>query len=125
MVFKSRKGLVKLSIETRAELVPCYVFGGTDFFHSLATSDSYLSRLSRKMQVGMTIFWGRWGMPIPFAPRVSMVIGEPIVPPEVKDEKELSKAIDELHEKFMKEMIALFDKYKEQAGYGNAELDIL
>lgn len=125
MVFKSRKGLVKLSVETKAELVPCYVFGGTDFFHTLATSDSFLSKLSRKLKMGITIFWGQFGLPIPFAPKVSMVIGKPIPVPEVKDPADQSKVIDELHATFMKEMIALFDTYKAEAGYPDSTLDIL
>ena len=35
-----------------------------------------------------------------------------------------SELIDELHEKFLKEMIALFDKYKEIAGHPNAILEV-
>ncbi|RYZ15583.1 MAG: hypothetical protein EOO70_06495 [Myxococcaceae bacterium] len=53
IVFNSRKGLVRLSLETGARLVPCYVFGGTDFFHNLATSQSPLARLSRYVRAGV------------------------------------------------------------------------
>lgn len=128
IVFKSRKGLVKLSIDTRAELVPCYVFGGTDFFHTLATSDSVLSSISRKLKMGITIFWGQFGLPIPFPAKVTMVIGKPIPPPAVKDlndKEELSGAVNDLHETFMKAIVALFDRYKGLAGYPESSLDIL
>ena len=37
IVFKKRKGLIKLAIETGSSLIPCYVFGGTDFFCNLIT----------------------------------------------------------------------------------------
>ena len=57
IVFKDRRGLIKISLQTGAELLPSYVFGGTDFFHNLATSDNFLSRLSRKYKVGLTYFW--------------------------------------------------------------------
>jgi 2-acylglycerol O-acyltransferase 2 len=70
IVFKKRKGLCRLSIETGAEMIPCYVFGGTDFFHNLATDDGGFAKISRFVRAGVTIFWGRWGLPIPYAPRV-------------------------------------------------------
>ena len=73
IVFKKRRGLVRLSIETGAQLVPCYVFGGTDFFHNLATDAGFFARLSRMCRAGVTIFWGRFGLPIPFCPRVSFI----------------------------------------------------
>ena len=44
-----------------ANLFPCYVFGGTSFFNNLATGDGYLSKFSRKMQMGLTIFYGHFG----------------------------------------------------------------
>lgn len=81
IIFKKRKGLIKLAIETQAAIVPCYVFGGTDFFNNLATGDGMISRISRKLKMGMTVFWGHFGLPIPYAPRVTMVLGEPIEPP--------------------------------------------
>jgi len=73
IVFKKRRGLVRLSIETGAQLVPCYVFGGTDFFHNLATDDGLFAKLSRMCRAGVTIFWGPYGLPIPYTPRVSFI----------------------------------------------------
>jgi hypothetical protein len=128
IVFKPRKGVVKLSLETNAELVPCYVFGGTDFFSSLATSDSWFSKISRKLKMGVTIFWGRLGLPIPYSPKVTMIIGDPIPVPHMKDHKnaeEMNVTIDELHTTFMKEMTTLFNRYKGLAGYPDSELEIL
>lgn len=113
---------MRLSYETKAQLVPCYVFGGTDFFHTLATSDSLLSRLSRKMKAGLTIFWGQFYLPIPFPAKVTMVLGDPIPLPEgISDSKE---AVKILHEKFLGEMTALFDRYKGAVGQPDATLEI-
>lgn len=115
-------------METGAQMVPCYVFGGTDFFENLATHDhfTWLMKFSRKIRVGATIFWGRLGLPIPYSPKVTMVIGNPIPIPVVPDDDEKkSKAIDLLHATFLKEMEALFEKYKAVAGYPDAQLEIL
>ena len=76
IVLKERRGLVRLSIETRAKIIPGYVFGGTDFYHNLATSGSSLSTISRKLKAGITWFWGQFGLPIPFTPKVTLVIGK-------------------------------------------------
>lgn len=78
--------------------------------------------------MGITIFWGQFGLPIPFPAKVTMVIGKPIPPPAVKDlndKEELSGAVNDLHETFMKAIVALFDRYKGLAGYPESSLDIL
>ncbi len=37
-----------------------------------------LSYLSRKLRMGLTIFWGPFGLPIPYTPRVTLCVGDPI-----------------------------------------------
>lgn len=128
IVFKKRKGLIRLAIETGACLCPCYVFGGTDFFQNLATDDGIFAHLSRKLRLGLTIFWGQFGLPIPYAAKVTMVIGDPIPTPQLPDnatEEQKKAAIDELHATFIKELEALFDKYKAPSGYPDAKLNVL
>lgn len=110
IVFKSRKGLARLSLETGAELIPTYVFGGTDFFHNLATGDSILSKISRNLRAGVTIFWGHFGLPIPFTPRVTMCIADPIpVTKWVGDGPVPEELIDELLEKVNFQIFAHID----------------
>ena len=125
-MFKERRGLIKLSLETGAELLPTYVFGGTDFFHNLHTEDNAIARLSRRLQIGMTVFWGRWGLPcVPLTPRVTMCIADPIpvkrwegpgpVPPE---------EIEALHQRYLTALRSMFDEYKGLAGYPDAVLEV-
>ena len=127
VVFKNRKGLCRLSLETGAELVPTYVFGATDFFCTGATSDHALARLSRKLRIGMTLFWGQWFCPlIPFTPKVTMCIGEPLpverwTGPRGKIPDEL---VDVLHEKYLASIVEMFEKYKTAAGYPDAKLEM-
>lgn len=71
IVFKNRRGLCKLSLETGAFLLPCYVFGGTDFFHSFIHSDNIFADISRRFKLALTFFWGQFGSPlIPYTPKV-------------------------------------------------------
>lgn len=129
IVFKERRGLCKLALETGAELCPSYVFGATDFFENLATSDSSIfARFSRRFRMGVTIFWGRFGTPVPFTPRLTLCIPLPIkvskwdvatkgpVPGEV---------IDELHKRYLDCIVDTFETYKAAAGYPDAQLEIL
>lgn len=100
IVVKKRYGLCRLSLETGAQLLPCYVFGGSDFFENLLTSDSWLSNFARKSRMGITIFWGQFGLPIPYTPKVSLCMAEPIKVKKWTGEGKIpQELIDELHAK--------------------------
>jgi hypothetical protein len=98
-VLARRHGLMKLALRTGACVVPMYVFGGTDFYEHLATYNPnrggssgggggvaslvgpLLMRLSRGLKAGFTLFWGQFGLPMPFAvEKCCMVMGDPIAP---------------------------------------------
>ncbi len=102
VIFKNRRGLCKLALETGCYLTPCYVFGGTDFFNNLATGDGFLSELSRKYKMGLTIFWGRFGLPIPYTPKVTMCIADPLSCKKWEGPGEIPEnLIDELHKQVL------------------------
>lgn len=92
--------------------MPCYVFGGTDFFENLSTHGGIISNISRKLKMGMTIFWGHFGLPIPYTPKVTMCIAEPIEVKQYKGEGKIPQdMIDELHSKvrILTSFLALYD----------------
>ena len=125
IVFKKRRGLIKLAIETGTQIIPCYVFGATYFFYNLATTESWVSQLSRKMRIGVTMFIGQFGLPIPFAPRVTMCFGEPLEVRVWTGEGAIpEELIETLHREYMEGIKEVFDKYKEAAGYRDAVLEI-
>lgn len=126
VVFKNRRGLVRLSLETGANICPLYVFGGTDFFENLATSDGFFSNLSRKFRAGMTVFWGQFGLPfLPFTPKVTFAIGDPLPVEKWTGEGPVpEEKIEELHAMYMTALTSMFDKYKAAAGYPTAKLTI-
>lgn len=128
IVFKSRKGVCRLSIETGAKLMPTYVFGGNDFFHNLTKYDGMFSAISRMVRAGVTFFWGRYGLPIPFTPKVTIVVGEPITPPTEGWDgvgPVPFELIEKLHQTYMDKITELFDKYKADCGCSDAVLQIL
>jgi hypothetical protein len=44
----------------------------------VAASMGLLKRLSRKLQASILIFYGRWGLPVPYRKRLKFIIGKPI-----------------------------------------------
>ena len=131
-----RHGLMKLALQTGAALVPVYVFGGNDFYHQLAPK--YMEKLSRFVKAGMTLFWGQYGLPMPYPAKCSIVLGDPIYPwPETwgegqsgtkktcrKIQNPTKEQIDELLERYTQCLHRLFEQYKVQAGYPDAQLEI-
>lgn len=144
-----RFGLMKLALQTGACLVPTYVFGGNDFFDHLATYGNstrggnnmlgdFLLKLSRVMKGGFTLFWGQYGLPIPYPANVSLVMGDPIWPvpgtvgtDEMNGQKTCRKVpnptdeqVSELLDRYVDGLERLFDQYKAQAGCPDATLEV-
>jgi hypothetical protein len=57
-VWRKRRGLVKLALETGCRLTPLYIFGGNETFHQMITSDSWVAQQSRALGASVTFFWG-------------------------------------------------------------------
>lgn len=93
-----RYGLMKLALETGAAVYPAFVFGASDLLDQLtpiekeeshaaaaaSTKDpksmldffgKMMEFLSRKIGGGLTLFYGRYYLPIPYNPQLSMVMG--------------------------------------------------
>lgn len=71
------------------------------------------------------------GLPVPFTPRVTLCLADPIEVEAVKgvkgDDGKVTipqEAIEELHEKYIKSITEMFNKYKEAAGYPDAVLEV-
>jgi len=130
VVWKKRRGLVKLALETGARLTPVYVFGGNDFFHQSLTSDSYLSRLSKRLGLALVVFWGRfWFLPVvPLKPKdgVTIAIGELLPSRRTAKEngKPSDKEIEELHSAYEDGLRKVFEETKVAAGYKDAVLHV-
>jgi len=70
LYLKSRKGFIKVALrEPNVDIIPAYLFGNTSVLTVVKTG--VLARLSRKLQVSLTYFWGQWGLPLPRDDKVS------------------------------------------------------
>jgi 2-acylglycerol O-acyltransferase 2 len=113
-----RKGFCKLSLQSGRPLVPCYTLGNTQILRCL--TGGFLRRLSSLLRVSVTIFWGRWFLPIPFRVPILFLVGTPI---EVTQcDEPTQEQIDELHGKFLAQMKDLFESHKALYGWGHKDL---
>lgn len=71
------------------------------------------------------------GLPIPFSPRVTLCLADPIEVTAVKGVKGEDgkvtipqEAIEELHQKYIQSITEMFNRYKVAAGYPDAVLEV-
>lgn len=120
IILRSRKGLVRLAMRTGTPLVPCYVFGNSAALSLWYDEYGFLVWMSRTLRTAFFIFWGRWGLPIPYRTPITGVLGKPIHVSEDADPKE--EEVEELLEKLVEAMIDLFDTHKASYGWANKKL---
>ena len=121
---KQRKGFVKLALETGAQLVPIYFFGSTDMFNQISSSKGFLAHISRKVRITFNLFYGQYFLPIPYATKVTIAIGDPVLERPTKHANVTQEQIDQVHEQCVQKMEETFQKYKFIAGYGTRNLEI-
>jgi 2-acylglycerol O-acyltransferase 2 len=116
-----RKGFLRLCVQRGVPVIPVYVFGATKMFHRLPIPA--LERLSRWIRISVVVFFGIWGMPIPFRQRLSYVVGDPIVPTSSIGSTE--DQVDDMYRRFCDELIRLFERHKEAYGWGHKTLKFI
>jgi 2-acylglycerol O-acyltransferase 2 len=64
---RKRQGTVRAAIQEGAHIVPVFFFGNSRLFKvaGQSGSDSWLSRLSRRLRTSVVLFYGRHGLPVP------------------------------------------------------------
>jgi 2-acylglycerol O-acyltransferase 2 len=117
-----RKGFLRLCVQHGVPVVPVYVFGATKMFRRLQLP--LLERLSRMIRLSVVVFFGAWGLPVPFRQRLSYVIGAPISPDQPCDGSAEEQA-DKMQQRFCDELIRLFERHKEAYGWGHKTLKLI
>eukprot|EP00904_Undaria_pinnatifida_P004885 jgi/Undpi1/1526/HiC_scaffold_11.g04916.m1 len=120
-LIKGHKGFVRRAMAHGVPLVPVYVFGNSKTFKR-APLPAVLERASRSLKASLVLFWGRWGLPVPFKVPLTFAVGEAL---EV--EKNVSPSpeqVDALHAKFCEALTDVFDRFKGEYGWGDKELEL-
>jgi 1-acyl-sn-glycerol-3-phosphate acyltransferase len=127
LFLKSRKGFIKLALETGSPIVPVFSFHLDGSYKYFLPRGKFVESLARTIGFLPLFFWGRFCIPfgIPYPKKISVVLGPPIDIPQV-NEKDINPAIvDKYHDIFIQEITALFERHKFEEGYGHRTLKII
>eukprot|EP00927_Polykrikos_kofoidii_P037313 TRINITY_DN31440_c0_g1_i1.p1 TRINITY_DN31440_c0_g1~~TRINITY_DN31440_c0_g1_i1.p1 ORF type:complete len:400 (+),score=46.04 TRINITY_DN31440_c0_g1_i1:72-1202(+) len=114
----SRKGFVRLALTTGACLVPCYSLGTSELYQCF--TGRWLQNLSKKLRASVTLFWGRFFLPIPYRRPVCCLVGDPIELPTIEDPSQ--DEVDNWHKVFCDRMVGLFETHRHAFGWSQKEL---
>lgn len=108
------KGFIKMAIRHGIPVVPIYCFGSTKLLRRVQLP--FLEEVSRILRISICLFYGIFGLPIPFRQRLMYVVGQPIEP---------GPDVDDMYRKFCDELVRLFDRHKESYGWDHKHLKLL
>jgi hypothetical protein len=103
-----RKGFIKLALREGADICCMYFFGNTSVL--TIPKVPFLETVSRAMTMSITIFWGRWGLPIPRPHKILYVRGKLMGLPRIENPTDAQ--VNGWHDKYCKEIQRIFDTYK-------------
>jgi hypothetical protein len=116
LFLKSRKGFVKLAIESGASLVPIFTFGETSLYEHWPLLLGLRTWLVKNLGVAIPLISGEFGW-LPFRVPVTAVVGAPI-PCQATDD------VDEVHARYVAALVKLFNDHKAAHGDAKATLEI-
>ncbi len=103
-------GFIIIALREGVDIIPVYLFGNTSVLSVLKTG--FLADLSRKMQMSVTYFWGKWFLPIPRDEKLLYVRGKPLGLPHIPDPTD--DDINKWHAKYVEEVQRLFYENREK-----------
>mmetsp|Transcript_12749 Transcript_12749/g.23900 ORF Transcript_12749/g.23900 Transcript_12749/m.23900 type:complete len:319 (-) Transcript_12749:53-1009(-) len=110
LFLKNRKGFIKIALREGVDVIPVYLFGNTSVLSVLKTG--ILATLSRKMQVSVTYFWGKWFLPIPRDDKLLYVRGKPLGLPHIPEPTDSD--VNHWHAKYVEEVSRLYNENREK-----------
>ena len=141
-LLRNRKGFVRMAVKHGVPIVPVYCFGATKMLKRLQVG--LLESISNATRVAICLFFGVWGLPIPFRQRLLYVSGDPLYPSTYRQggdggggppdsnaavpaltDAAFEKEVEELHTKFCDEIMRLFERHKDSYGWSHKVLRLV
>ena len=79
-----RKGIFRMAVKHQVPVIPVYCFGSSMLMKRLKLP-YFVEKLSLMLRISLVLFFGKWGLPIPFRQRLLYVMGRPIYPELLED----------------------------------------
>lgn len=123
LTLKSRKGFVRVAVQTGASIVPVIGFGENELFNQLNSGPirEVQNTIMDKLGFFLPLFWGRgifnytMGL-LPHRKQLNIIIGSPIDCPKIEDmnTEEGRSMVNEVHEKYIIQLHKLYDDHKHE-----------
>jgi len=122
LYLRKRAGFLKYALQAGYTIVIAFTFGESDLYSSVKAVRPLNLWLVRKFGFVLPIFWGFWLFPL--LPRrdvpLHTVMGKSLQLPRIPEPS--PEQVDEWHRIYMQELEALFERHKEQFGYGDRKI---
>jgi 2-acylglycerol O-acyltransferase 2 len=127
-ILKPRKGFIRMAVKHGVPVVPVYCFGATKLLKRLQLP-AFFERISNLLRISIVVFFGSWGLPVPFRQRLLYVMGEPLFPPSnmagPEGSPQFEAQVNLMHAQFCEELKTLFDRHKESYGWQRKTLRLV
>jgi len=124
LVLRRRQGFIRLALMHGVPVVPVYCFGETQLYRQSGFLMGLRSWLQRTLGMALVMPYGPWGLPgWPFRAPFRMVVGVPMEMPKLP--LPTQQEVDEHHQRYMAEVINLFERNKAACGYGDISLELI
>lgn len=125
-LLNNRKSFIKLAIENGAAVIPIYIFGNSGTFHMMP-GFKYLETVSRRLQVAIAPFYGRFLLPFfPNLIPLLYIVGKPLR--WNKTSTPTKEEVNAAHGMFVSSIRSLYEKYRgiyDNGGWANKSLHII
>lgn len=119
-----RRGIFRLAMKYNLPMIPVYCFGSTKLLKRVQFPE-IVQKISLMLRVSLVLFFGQFGLPIPFRQRLLYVLGKPIYPPRLPYNEDNNEMLDKFVTTYCNELVRCFDRHKESYGWNEKKLNIL
>lgn len=121
-VLRHRKGFVRMAIQHGCALIPVFVFGGSKLYKRVV-APQFLVDLSRRLQTSLLLFYGKYGLPIPFQVPMTYAVGPAIQ--TMVNAAPTPEEVDFVHNCFVAALRGTFEEHKTAYGWAHKRLVVV
>eukprot|EP00416_Gambierdiscus_australes_P018900 CAMPEP_0171072034 /NCGR_PEP_ID=MMETSP0766_2-20121228/10632_1 /TAXON_ID=439317 /ORGANISM="Gambierdiscus australes, Strain CAWD 149" /LENGTH=323 /DNA_ID=CAMNT_0011528593 /DNA_START=126 /DNA_END=1097 /DNA_ORIENTATION=- len=119
-----RLGFVRLALQERAALVPCYAFGCVDLYRTYGVLEAPREWLRKRLGICIPLYRGLIGS-LPKHQPVNVVMGQPFEPACAVPGSPTNEEVVAAHSAYVAALRQLFDERKAEFGYEKRQLEVV